>query len=75
MLGDEVNAEGGVEMLQITALSGSDGKVQALDLTRRTQQLLQQGLLLLLTRSIMVGVVVLSGGPTGCWFELSLFCL
>lgn len=27
MLKDGVNAEGGVEMLQITALSGSDGKV------------------------------------------------
>lgn len=52
----DVNAEGGVETLQITALSGSDGKVQALDLTRRTQQLLQQGsllLLLLLLRRMM----------------------
>ncbi|TMS18770.1 Extracellular matrix protein 2 [Larimichthys crocea] len=38
-----VNAEGGVETLQITALSGSDDKVQALDLTMRTQQLLHQG--------------------------------
>lgn len=50
MLKGGVNAEGGVETQQITALSSSDGKVQALDLTTRTQQLLHQGLLLLLLR-------------------------
>ena len=33
MLKGEVNAEGGAEMLQTTALSGSDDKVQALDFT------------------------------------------
>lgn len=50
MLKGGVNAEGGVETLQITALSSSDGKVQALDVTRRIQQLQQQGLLLLRRR-------------------------
>lgn len=51
MLKGGVNAEG-VETLQIIALSGSDGKVQALDLTIRTQQLLHQELLLLLLRGM-----------------------
>lgn len=39
-----------METLQITALSCSYGKVQALELTRHTQQLLHLGLLLLLLR-------------------------
>uniref|UniRef100_A0A8C3AIU9 Extracellular matrix protein 2 n=1 Tax=Cyclopterus lumpus TaxID=8103 RepID=A0A8C3AIU9_CYCLU len=43
MLNGGVNAEGGVDALQTTALSASDAKVQASHLTRRTQQLLQQG--------------------------------
>lgn len=58
MLKGGVNAEGGVETLQITALSGSGDKVQALDLTKCTLQLLHRGLLLLLLRR-MTRVAVL----------------
>lgn len=43
-------------MLQTTALSGSDDKVQASDSTIRTQQLVQQGLLLLLLLGRMTRV-------------------
>lgn len=46
MLEGGVNAERGVETVLITALSSSDDKVQALDLAKRTLQLLQRGLLL-----------------------------
>lgn len=45
-----VNAERGVEMVLITALSSSDDKVQALDLAKLTLQLLQRGLLLLVQK-------------------------
>lgn len=49
MLEGGVNAERGVEMVLITALSSSDDKVQALDLAKLTLQLLQ-GLLLLVQK-------------------------
>lgn len=45
-----VNAERGVEMVLITALSSSDDKVQALDLAKLTLQLLQRGLLFLVQK-------------------------
>lgn len=50
MLEGGVNAERGVEMVLITALSSSDDKVQALDLAKLTLQLLQRGLLLLVQK-------------------------
>lgn len=56
MLKGGVNAQGGMETLQITALSGSVDKVQALDLPTCALQLLHQGLLLLKTK---IGVAML----------------